>query len=613
MNWKDNLKYKLAQTGACVLTGVTIISAATLGLSFTSPKKNEVDQTKPTTGSYEVSIGRFNNDSFKILDVGDHNSVVTSFQDKKIKFCNENDISLGIIVSSSADNDEEIYNDVEYTKSILTKCKIDLPIYLGVDQIVENKSLNNAMKSKLINNFLEKCTSNHMYVGLYGKDTNLYFLKEYMGINKDNDYDAFIVMDQEQIRYNGTYSIYEDLNGVITKTADLSSLIETKDLNNPERFLNDGKYEIKENLDLLEIASKCGMSVNDLLKFNNLSANSIKEGTILRVPSTLGGATSDSSSYEYTELSTPIRGLDLSEYNTGIKSKGIDWERVKAVADFIILRSNYGNSEDQSFKSHAKNCSDYNIPIGVYCYNNWSKLNCSSDEILETNLKSQAEKTISLCNNQNIQWPVYLDIEAPTGKDLENMFTKEQMKTMLNIWYDKITEAGYVAGVYSNQSGFDYILECIGDDYKLSDKFSVWCAGGAQYTGGTKKYDINDIKPSSKILESTKYDATMCQSTDSGTNTGAETHNGYTDVNFSEIDYTNRTKTDDYKESEDDMFSIKEFDNLDRIDWKQLSVYGLGVIDIAGLGICSYNILKYKARKKRHSNTSEYTKRKTKR
>ena len=50
---------------------------------------------------------------FVILDIGDHDTIETHFQDKKISYLNEHDISLGVIISTSAEKEADIYDDVE--------------------------------------------------------------------------------------------------------------------------------------------------------------------------------------------------------------------------------------------------------------------------------------------------------------------------------------------------------------------------------------------------------------------------------------------------------------------------------------------------------------------
>ena len=69
---------------------------------------------------------------------------------------------------SNAKNEREIYDDVEYAKSICPP----MPVYLNIDDIITNDNLNNEMKTKIIRDFLDKCSANGMYVGMSGTDTS---------------------------------------------------------------------------------------------------------------------------------------------------------------------------------------------------------------------------------------------------------------------------------------------------------------------------------------------------------------------------------------------------------------------------------------------------------
>ena len=90
---------------------------------------------------------------------------------------------------------------IQYYVEIVANYNIDFPVYLDINEIITNNDLNVEQKTKLITNFLEKCSANGMYVGIYGTDTNLCRVKNYCGIS---NYDAFLVMDKENIEYDGT-------------------------------------------------------------------------------------------------------------------------------------------------------------------------------------------------------------------------------------------------------------------------------------------------------------------------------------------------------------------------------------------------------------------------
>ena len=132
---------------------------------------------------------------------------------------------------------------VEYAKSIVRDYEVKFPVYLNIDKIITNDNLNNEMKTKLIKNFLEKCSANNMYVALHGTDSNLRRVKEYCGIT---GFDALVVKESDEILYDGSYSVYQELDGTFVAKVDLEEIILGKGLNDSEAFANDGSYTIEE-------------------------------------------------------------------------------------------------------------------------------------------------------------------------------------------------------------------------------------------------------------------------------------------------------------------------------------------------------------------------------
>ena len=536
---------------ALLLSGALVVGGAGLVLS----NKGDISNVENKVGHSDFSIVRcldidtFNidNNDFVVLDIGDHDSVGTHFQDTKLSYCNENDISLGIIISSSANDEVSIYDDVEYVKGIVRDYKIDFPVYLNINDIMTNDDLNVEMKTKIIKNFLEKCSSNNIYVGVYGTDTNLCRMREYCNIT---DYDAYLVMDNIEVLYEGTYNICKNLDGEIEASFDLSKSIENKRLNLSNRFVNDGTYVFGENDDLIDIALRYGLSVNELLGFNDLSKDEVSSGTKLRIPCIIDSK-SFSTDGEYELLDEPIRGCDIS-YAQG---KNINWDKISENFEYVILKCSQGLNVDSCFEENIKNCNLYDIPVGVYCYNGYSNKDCIDIEDFTSKQNKQADFVLSNLKNKKIDYPVYFDIEAPNGTDIRNYVTKEQVNVMLDIWNKKMSNSGYLPGIYCNQSGFKYIQSCV--DYPLSDKFQVWIAGGDQY--GKYNIDFEDVKPSS-VLYNDAYGVSMAQSTDGAVNAGAGNSNGYLDINYSLVDYSN-SKEDNEELNVD--YKIKDFNRYD--------------------------------------------------
>lgn len=551
---------------ALILAGTMTAGVTAFVLSALSNKKVEKEENR--IGYTDINpFFNFNVDEedFVILDIGDHDTVRTHFEDRKMKYCNENDISLGIIVSPDSETESDIYDDVEYAKGIVKEYGIDFPVYLDIDRIITNDNLNNEMKTKLIKDFVEKCSANNIYVGLYGTDTNLCRVKQYCGIT---EYDAFVVMDKEVIEYDGSYNVYQDLEGNIESYTDVSTIIQTKALNQSNQFTNDGSYTVSTTDDLVDIALRYGMSVNELLEFNEISKGDVVEGTVLRIPSIIDKSVPENLEVTYEELQTPIRGCDIS-YAQG---EDIEWDKMSENFEFIILRCCQGTSPDSCFETNAKNANINNIPIGAYCYNNFNLNNSESKEDFIKKQEAQADYALSLLKNKKIDYPVYLDIEAPNGCSLSDELDEEAVQNMIKIWCEKMSSSGYIPGLYCNQSGFDFLQSCVDED--LTEVLEVWIAGGEQYTGGTQSIPFEEITASDSVKENIPGAATV-QSTDSAVGAGAGNDEGHLDINFSYKDYTDKNVIGTTTET----FAIKEFD---RVDGEMIGIAAGGVILVGG-------------------------------
>lgn len=576
-------KIRLGKRFLSLLTagGLIFVAGTSMSGCGNNNKGNE------ESGYEDISpIFNFNLDDndFVILNIGDHNDVKTSWQDKKITYCNDRDISLGVIISSNSKTESEIYNDVEYTKGIVQKYDINLPVYLNIDEIITSDELNLEMKTKLITGFLEKCSANNIKVGLYGNDTNLCRVKEYCNIS---DYDAYLVMDSKEIKYSGSYSVCKNLDGKITKSQDIAKEIEESGFNDAKKFVSDQCYTVSKNDNITDIALKYGLSVNELLKFNDLDKKDVISGTKLRIPLSSNSSTQIGSG-EFEKLDEPIRGCDIS-YAQGTD---IDWQAMKENFEFIILKCNEGNVIDSCYETNAIQCNINDIPMGIYCYNGYTTTNCENETEFRKNQEKQADTTISALATNEVTYPCYLDIESVDTTSLMDKLPKEYVKTMLDVWHDKISGKNYIPGIYCNQSSFEYLQSCV--DYDIADKLEVWIAGGDQYTSEQTDIDLQDIEPSYVLTKD--YGATMAQSTDSAVNCGAENDNGHLDINYSILDYSKEIPLE--PSSQNENFKIKEFDRIDTN--AILSTSGAIAATVALSGLTIIGIRRNKKLKAKH-------------
>lgn len=526
--------------------------------------------TLPSDTNFENEVGRENfmpgfipNDQFVVLDVGNYEHDGVLFQQQKIDYCNEYDVACGLRVGIHTDSLGSLYKDVDYIKGIVENNHISYPIYLDVNQLLDNPDLDLDTIIKYSNAFIEKCNSNGLYIGLYGTDSNLCRFKEYTGIDS---LDAFLIQDSEEIQYDGTYNVVKDLDGNIRSSVDLENAISVNGNNTESAFYHDYAYTVLEGEELRDICFRYGLSVSDVLEFNDIKEEDVKEGTVLRIPSEIGKRVG------VNQLEEAIRGADLS-YAQG---SNINWDSMKDNFSFLILKCNEGLSLDECFSNNIENCNLYEIPVGIYTYNAYDKVNTTSlDEFKEKEL-AQVRFALDSIEGKDVSYPLYLDVEMASGEEFSKHFDSEYVSTMLNIWMEEVSKAGHTPGLYCNQSGLDYLQSMV--NYPLEERFELWVAGGDQYTSTKEDIPLEEVVPSA-ILEADKG-ISMAQSTDSAVNSGAGNGRGHLDINFSMKDYT----------ISDDGFPIMEFSHL------PVREVGLGVSATALL--VGSSIIGFKARNK---------------
>lgn len=235
---KNNQKMLLTRVLPIAVAGVIGLTASGISSSKVSTPKGESIGYTNVIPNFEYDI---DGNDFVILDVGSYKNLKVSklLKNYKLKYCDKKDIDNGLIISTNADTEGEILKEVLYLKDIMKDYETELPVYLNIDKIVQNSSLDNSRKRNLITSFLEKCTANNIYVGVTGKDTNLKLMKDNLGID---DYDALVIKENDTISYDGNYNYYVENKKIHKKNEelDLAKVIKDKDLNNKDRFREDG-------------------------------------------------------------------------------------------------------------------------------------------------------------------------------------------------------------------------------------------------------------------------------------------------------------------------------------------------------------------------------------
>ena len=177
-----------------------------------------------------------------------------------------------------------------------------------------------------------------------------------------------------------------------------------------------------------------------------------------------------------------LKVIDLSYHNGNV-----DFAKVKAQVDGIILRCGYGSDitsqDDKKFKEYVTACIEHDIPFGVYLYS-YAK---TTEEA-----KSEAEHCLRLLEayEDKLSYPVYLDLEEPG--------TESGAVDRALVFGGIIEKNGYWCGIYANEYWWNKPLAGGG-----LDRFTKWVA----------KYGANDGIPHEKPNISGTYDIWQYSST----------------------------------------------------------------------------------------------------
>lgn len=127
-------------------------------------------------------------------------------------------------------------------------------------------------------------------------------------------------------------------------------------------------------------------------------------------------------------------GVDISKYNGNVdmrlaKSNGVD---------FVILKAGSGSrGEDPYFQRNYVNAKTTGMPVGAYWY---------SYAMNVREAKGEAIRFMKLLEGKQFEYPVYLDFEDPTQRNIS-----KATKTDMAIAFMSILEKnGYYTGLYSS-------------------------------------------------------------------------------------------------------------------------------------------------------------------
>ena len=158
-----------------------------------------------------------------------------------------------------------------------------------------------------------------------------------------------------------------------------------------------------------------------------------------------------------------IKGIDVSTHQGAI-----DWKKVKQSGiQFAIIRTGYGDvlsnpsQIDKRFHTNMKQAIANGIPVGVYHF---------SYAGTEKAARREAEGVVALIREYSLTYPVYFDYEYDSDR-LAGKLGKTQLTNVAIAFMDRIREAGYLAGVYTN-------LDFVRNRYDMPrlQKYELWLA-----------------------------------------------------------------------------------------------------------------------------------------
>lgn len=138
-------------------------------------------------------------------------------------------------------------------------------------------------------------------------------------------------------------------------------------------------------------------------------------------------------------------GIDVSKWN-----KEIDWEKVKdAGIEFAIIRCGYRGASsgalvlDPMYKRNIEGAIEAGIPVGVYFF---------TQALDEVEAVEEASMVISLIEDYDVDYPVFLDSESAGGRGRADALGAEERTKIHKAFLETIASAGYETGIYGSRN-----------------------------------------------------------------------------------------------------------------------------------------------------------------
>lgn len=433
--------------------------------------------TENTYGYDKKPIIKINQNNFYVFNISNATDLVcadtyASFLDKKANDNTNSNVSYAVVLHTKACTLGEIYKDIDMIQAFLARHQVELPVYLSIDELMENKKLDTKQKEELVSAFIKKFDMSKGYLGISGKDSNLVKFNEY--VMDITDYDTYVIQDSEEIKYTGSHNMIKHLDGSITASDWLANSIASKQLNKSENLVYSAVYTIQDNEDLNSVALKFGLSVNDLKKYNNIKFKTPKSGDKILIPNlyvTVDPKTNDRA-FTYAVAS----GIDISLFQ-GIT----DWNVISKTSDFVILRASSAclSKDDASLAPKLVEVNNLNKPFGLYfCIEGNTVL---ATDAFEARFRANIANFEAICNANGINInkdniPLFIDFERFEANTDHLEIMRSAVRVANELGYSKV-------GLYANSS----TTKKISQEYQsrgtslANENTILWLAGGPNY------------------------------------------------------------------------------------------------------------------------------------
>ena len=171
-------------------------------------------------------------------------------------------------------------------------------------------------------------------------------------------------------------------------------------------------------------------------------------------------------------------GIDVSRWN-----ETIDWEKVKEDGiEFAIIRCGYRGATggvlvlDPMYEDNIKGAIEVGIPVGVYFF---------SQATSEVEAVEEASMVISLIEDYDVDYPVFLDSESAGGKGRADILEADERTKYHKAFLETIASAGYEAGVYASKNWLNSQV-----DVAQLSQYKIWMAEYAEAPTYEKYYDM---------------------------------------------------------------------------------------------------------------------------